>query len=55
MAFIKTMSGKHQTKGLTTRAARIRRLKERLAVERDERVREMIEAQLRAFSRTGRS
>lgn len=51
MAFLKTMSGKRQTRGLNTRQARIRRLRERLEVETDPRVRQMIEAQLQHFDR----
>ncbi len=41
-------------RGLSTRHARVKRLEERLVVERDERIRESIAAQLRAFGRGGR-
>jgi hypothetical protein len=42
---------KRTSRGMSIRAARIHRLNERLAVEQDERVRRMIQAQLIALER----
>ncbi len=50
MAFVKEVGGKRQKRGLTTRQARIERLEERVAGERDARIRDSIEAQLRALA-----
>lgn len=49
---IKQMPGRGGKRGMTTRAERVRRLRERLAVEQDEKVRRMIEAELRALDRS---
>lgn len=52
---VQTMKGTGAKKpGTTTRAARLRRLRERLELETDPRTRAAIEAQIRAFS-TGRA
>jgi hypothetical protein len=51
VAFIHGMAGNSRKRGLSTRGARLRRLRKRLETEKDERLLASIRAQLAALSR----